>query len=229
MPVYRLSQKQAMFPSPYEAEPDGLLAIGGSLTEDFLLAAYSQGIFPWYAEGQPILWWSPAPRCVILPENFHIPKSIKKLLPQNIFEITLDKDFEAVINACAQPRSYSKETWLLPEMRKAYLRLHHMGLAHSVEAWQNGCLVGGAYGIALGKVFCGESMFYHTPNASKVSFVFLAERLWQAGFEMIDCQQETKHMLRFGAVTISRKEFMNRLALGLAKPSHTGSWQKGIL
>lgn len=228
MPVYHLPRFGDIFPSPFEAEPDGLLAVGGSLAPERLIAAYTQGIFPWYEEGQPILWWSPEPRCILLPENFHVPRSLRKVLRQGRFAMTLDADFSGVIAGCGEPRPYAEETWLVPEMIAAYEVLHKRGYAHSVEAWQDGVLVGGAYGVALGRVFFGESMFYRKPDASKAAFVFLSEALWTAGFQFMDCQQETANLLRFGARGISRAAFMDRLTAGCAVPVPPGSWKDGI-
>ena len=228
MPIYKLPKDRVVFPDPAEAEPDGLLAMGGTLSPESLLTAYSLGIFPWYSKGEPILWWSLNPRCVLFPEDFHLPRSLQKTLKNNPFTLTFDTAFSRVIGACAKPRGSSVETWLVPEMISAYTTLHKLGFAHSVEAWQDGELVGGAYGLALGKIFCGESMFYLVPNASKVAFAHLANALWSAGFQLIDCQQKTDNLVRFGARCIERAEFMQRLQGALACQTNARLWQGGI-
>ena len=228
MPVYSLPSFGEMFPSPFEAEPDGLLAVGGTLSSERLVAAYAQGIFPWYQGDQPILWWSPDPRCILLPENFHVPRSLRKLLRQEKFSVTMDTAFSRVINGCAQPRPYAEGTWLVPDMIAAFEGLHELGIAHSVEAWRGGALVGGVYGVALGRIFFGESMFYREPGASKVAFVHLAEALWAAGYHFIDCQQETANLLRFGARGVPRAAFMKRLAAGVAVRVPAGLWNHGM-
>jgi len=206
------------FPDPSSEDVDELLGVGGDLSPKRLVSAYSKGIFPWYSEDTPILWWSPDPRLIIEPWNFHIPKRLKRILRQNQFRVTVNNAFPQVINACASvQRQGCQGTWIVPDMIEAYTRLHHMGYAHSVEAWQDGQLAGGLYGIALGKAFFGESMFYYFSNASKVALVKLVELLNSLGFEIIDCQQTTSHMLRFGAFEVSRKEFMRRLNQALGK------------
>ncbi|MCL7462684.1 leucyl/phenylalanyl-tRNA--protein transferase [Pseudomonas sp. NW5] len=192
-------------------EPDGLLAAGGDLSPERLLAAYRHGCFPWFSAGQPILWWSPDPRMVLFPEELHVSHSLRKLLRQQRFEIRLDHDFAAVIKACAEPRAYAEGTWITPAMQAAYLELHRQGIAHSVEAWQDGELVGGLYGLALGRLFFGESMFSRRSNASKVAFVSLVERLRDAGFVLIDCQMHTEHLQRLGARPIPRPVFADYL------------------
>lgn len=188
-------------------EPDGLLAAGGDLSPERLLAAYRHGCFPWYQDGQPLLWWSPDPRMVLFPEELHVSRSLRKTLRRGDFTITFDQDFAAVIRACAAPRSYADGTWITSAMQQAYLELHRRGIAHSVEAWQNGELVGGLYGLALGRLFFGESMFSRRDDASKAAFVTLVERLRDCGFALIDCQMHTEHLARFGARQIPRHAF----------------------
>ena len=221
MPVYRLNH-QPLFPPPDLAEKDGLLAVGGDLTPRRLLAAYSAGIFPWYSQGQPLLWWSPDPRMVLRLEWLHIPRSLKKLLRQQHFTITFHCAFPAVIRACSQTRA-EKGTWITPKMEAADLRMHRLGHAHSVEAWilrdDAPWLAGGSYGVALGRCFFGESMFFRQANASKAAFAVLAQHLWQWGYTLIDCQMKTDHLLRFGAREIPRRQFLELLAAGQEKPT----------
>lgn len=195
-------------PSLAETDPDGLLAVGGDLTAERIVQAYRQGIFPWYGDDQPILWWSPDPRMVLFPDELHVSRSLAKELHRNTFEITFDQAFDAVIEACAQPRSNEEGTWLIPEMIAAYRQLHRLGIAHSVEVWQGGELVGGLYGNALGSVFFGESMFAFRSNASKVAFVCLIRSLVQRGYRLIDCQVFTPHLESLGARLIPREEFL---------------------
>ncbi|KAA6187741.1 leucyl/phenylalanyl-tRNA--protein transferase [Thiohalocapsa marina] len=214
------------FPDVSEAmrEPDGLLAIGGDLGVDRLRAAYRQGIFPWYGPGDPILWWSPDPRTVLIPAEVRISRSLRKVLRKQPFHLTMDRDFPAVINACAQPRDAGGGTWLMPEMIAAYRALHVHGIAHSVEVWQQGDLVGGLYGVAMGGVFFGESMFSRVDNASKVALVHLCRQLAERGFELIDCQVLSGHLVRMGARQLPREQFMERLHLLCDRPTTTGSW-----
>lgn len=194
------------------ADPDGLLAFGGDLSVTRLLNAYQHGIFPWYSEGQPIMWWSPDPRSILLPENIKISRSLAKTLRKKPYEITLNYAFTDVIKACAAPRNDHGGTWITIEMQQAYCALHHDGHAHSIEAWQDGQLVGGLYGIAIGKVFFGESMFAHANDASKIAFVHLAHHLNQAEFSLIDCQVDSAHLQNLGATQISRRLFSERLS-----------------
>ena len=192
-------------------DPDGLLAVGGDLTIERLLAAYRRGIFPWYSGDQPILWWSPDPRSVLFPDKLHISRSLRKSLRKQQFTITFDTVFADVIRACSQPRAGDPGTWITDEMQHAYIRLHQAGYAHSIECWLNDKLVGGLYGIAIGKVFFGESMFSHVTDASKISFVYLVRQLQRWQFELIDCQIETSYLNQFGAKLIARSEFITRL------------------
>lgn len=225
MPIYRLPD-ELIFPSPKEAEADGLLAIGGTLSIERLLLAYCLGIFPWYSEGSPVLWWSPDPRLILEPRNLRISKSLKKVLKKDVFQVTLDQNFDAVIRGCAQAkRPEGKGTWIVEDMITAYCRLHEAGFAHSVETWFEGELAGGIYGVSLGKLFFGESMFYSIKNASKVALVYLVRLLQKWGFELIDCQVTTANLLRFGAHEIPRSQFLKRLSQALQHPTLRGRWQ----
>ena len=192
-------------------DPDGLLAIGGDLSETRILAAYRQGIFPWYSDNQPILWWSPDPRMVLYPENLHISKSLQKSLRKQNYSITFDNAFEEVVNMCAEPRNYTDDTWITDEMKQAYIRLHQSGHAHSVECWHNQELIGGLYGIAIGKVFFGESMFARKTDVSKIAFVYLTYHLQNWGYQLIDCQVYSKHLSSLGAINISRDDFIKQI------------------
>jgi len=205
-------------------EPNGLLAAGGDLSAERLIAAYRHGCFPWFSEGQPILWWSPDPRTVLLPDEFHLSRSLAKLLRQQRFRITFDQDFAAVIAGCAEPREHADGTWITESMRSAYLELHRRGLAHSVEVWQDDTLVGGLYGLAMGQLFFGESMFSRTDNASKVGFATLVEKLREWGFVLIDCQMPTQHLHSFGARPITRQAFADYLKRYLNQPC-AADWQ----
>jgi len=202
------------FPDPDHAGADGLLAFGGDLSPHRLIEAYSRGIFPWYGPGDPILWWSPDPRLVLEPAALHVPRSMRRILNQRRYTVTLDTAFGLVIRCCAgMPRREGQGTWLVSEMVDAYQGLHEQGLAHSVEAWApDGALAGGLYGVALGRTFFGESMFYAMPDASKTAFVYLARLLARWDYGLIDCQQTTRHLLRFGATEIPRRDFLARLA-----------------
>ncbi len=216
------------FPSLIKAltDPDGLLAAGGCLSEKRLLKAYRSGIFPWYSPGDPILWWSPNPRLVLFPEHIKISRSLRKTLRKNSFEVTFDQAFKQVIVACAQPRSYSEGTWISKDMQQAYCRLHQSGYAHSAEAWQEGELVGGLYGIALGRVFFGESMFHTRTDASKVVFASLVEQLKVWGYQVIDCQVHSEHLASLGAINCERSEFINLLNQYCDEPAHINAWKQ---
>ncbi|WP_375080340.1 leucyl/phenylalanyl-tRNA--protein transferase [Pseudomonas aeruginosa] len=192
-------------------EPNGLLAAGGDLNPQRLVAAYRHGCFPWYQDGQPILWWSPDPRTVLFPDELHVSRSLAKCLRQQRFEVTFNRDFRAVIQACAAPRDYADGTWITTPMQLAYQELHLRGIAHSVEVWQERQLGGGLYGLAMGRLFFGESMFSRADNASKVGFVTLVRHLRDAGFVLIDCQMPTRHLHSLGARAISRGEFADYL------------------
>ena len=225
MPVYQLIPELSLFPPAEEAEDDGLLAVGGDLTKERLLAAYSRGIFPWYEVGQPILWWSPDPRLVLNPKELRISRSLRKVLRKQQFEIRFDSAFQQVIKACADVRTeQGKGTWIIPEMQQAYTELHQEGYAHSVESWLNGELVGGLYGISLGQCFFGESMFSTVSDSSKAALVALAEFSKQVGIKIIDCQMTTQHLLSMGAREIDRQSFLRKLNQYLEKPDIKGSW-----
>jgi leucyl/phenylalanyl-tRNA--protein transferase len=193
------------------SEPEGLLAVGGDLSSTRILSAYRHGIFPWYSTGQPILWWSPDPRTVLFPASLKISRSLRKTLRQGRFDVSFDLDFSAVIDGCASKRRGSSGTWITPEMRAAYCRLHEEGHAHSVECWLNGKLVGGLYGIAIGRFFFGESMFSRVSDASKVAFCGLVRQLTQWEFGMIDCQVYSEHLASLGASEIPRTTFIHTL------------------
>lgn len=205
-------------------EPNGLLAIGGDLTPARLWHAYRRGIFPWFNAGDPILWWSPDPRLVLFPEQIRVSRSLRKRLRQQTLQVTLDRAFAAVIRGCAAPRDSQGGTWLIPEMIVAYEDLHARGLAHSVEVWQEGNLVGGLYGVAIGRAFFGESMFSRVTDASKVALVRLCEQLADWGFGLIDCQMRTDHLIRMGAVELPRRDFIERLNRYCHQPSRDFSW-----
>ena len=194
------------------AEPNGLLAIGGDLSPGRLLAAYRQGIFPWYAEGDPILWWTPAPRLVLFPEEFHLSRRLARVIRQQVFSLSADQAFRQVMERCAGIRTATrKETWINPEMVEAYCRLHHQGFAHSIECWQDSTLVGGLYGIVLGQVFFGESMFSEVSGASKVALYALVRHALATGLRLLDCQMRTEHLVSMGAREISRAHFQQLL------------------
>jgi leucyl/phenylalanyl-tRNA--protein transferase len=224
MPVYQLSE-DLVFPSPHLASKEGLLAVGGDLTRNRLLLAYSLGIFPWYSEGEPILWWSPDPRLVLYPNELKVSRSLDKVINKDRFKVTVDCAFERVIKDCARVRLENREgTWIVDEMVKAYCRLHESGFAHSIEAWAGDRLAGGLYGVSLGKCFFGESMFTRISNASKVAFVVLVNHLKSQGFAMIDCQITTGHLTRFGAREISRARYLDELDEALKAPTFNGKW-----
>ncbi|MEE9492698.1 MAG: leucyl/phenylalanyl-tRNA--protein transferase [Gammaproteobacteria bacterium] len=202
------------FPDVSEAltEPDGLLAAGGDLSAERIMKAYRCGIFPWYSDGQPILWWSPDPRLVLYPEKLKISRSLRKRLRQQEFSITINRSFTEVIEACSQSRDADSGTWITEDMKQAYIHLHQLGHAHSVEAWKDGKLVGGLYGIASGQVFFGESMFTRETDASKVAFAHFVQWLQQRDFKLIDCQVESAHLISLGAENISREAFVKKLS-----------------
>jgi leucyl/phenylalanyl-tRNA--protein transferase len=201
------------FPDVEEAlsEPNGLLAVGGDLSSQRLLSAYRRGIFPWYSQDQPILWWSPDPRCVLFPEDLKVSRSLRATLRKDLFQISVDRAFRQVMVGCAGPRRGQPGTWVTPELIEAYEHLHRLGYAHSVECWRDGRLVGGLYGVALGRVFFGESMFAQEADASKVCLVHLVRDLRNRGFTLIDCQVPTPHLESLGAVTIPRQRFIEML------------------
>ena len=209
MSIFRLSKKNLAFPDPNFAEKDGLLAVGGDLTPERIILAYQSGIFPWYNDGEPICWYSPHERFVILPNEVKISKSMLQFMRSQKFSITLNTAFSDVIASCAKAlRKEQDGTWIIPEMQKAYINLHLLGCAHSVEVWQNGEIVGGLYGVQIGKVFCGESMFSKIGNASKLALIWLCQNL---EIDLVDCQLHTEHLESMGAKMISREEFMEFL------------------
>ncbi len=223
MPVYRLPD-EILFPPVDRAVKSGLLAIGGDLSPERLLAAYREGIFPWYADGEPILWWSPDPRFVLLPDELRISRSMRQFLKKGLVRITFDQNFPAVIAACQKPRPSQDGTWITEEMQEAYCTLHELGYAHSVEVWQDGALAGGLYGVSLGHTFFGESMFSTLPNASKAALITLVRHLRKWGFDLIDCQVETAHLASLGARPIPRREFRERLSASLHYATRRGNW-----
>jgi leucyl/phenylalanyl-tRNA---protein transferase len=218
---------QRLFPDVSLAlrDPDGLLAMGGDLSVERLLQAYRSGIFPWFGPRQPILWWSPDPRLVLFPEALRISRSLSRVLRRNSFAVTLDTAFEAVIEQCAVRRPGQAGTWITAEMRSAYLQLHAAGHAHSVECWQEGVLVGGLYGVAVGRIFFGESMFTRANDASKVAFVRLVQQLRDWDFPLVDCQVHTRHLESLGATGIPRDEFVQWLSVHCARDPVAGRWQ----
>ena len=224
MPVFQLGEEIA-FP-PVELAEEGLLAVGGDLRPERLIRAYSEGIFPWYSEEEPILWHSPDPRFVLTPATLHVPRSLRKVIRARSFRLTMDTRFSEVIEACAKvPRPDQLGTWITPGMGEAYTELHRRGLAHSVEAWQNDELVGGVYGVSLGAAFFGESMFAHVDDASKVPFVSLVEQLDRWGIRLVDCQVYTDHLARFGAQPWPRSRYITALREALQQPTRPGPWQ----
>jgi leucyl/phenylalanyl-tRNA--protein transferase len=225
MPVFRLNARLA-FPPPDLADESGLLAVGGDLKPERLLLAYSLGIFPWYSDGLPILWYSPDPRLVLESADLVVSRSLRKTLRRGQYRVTLDTAFDRVIRACADaPRPGQQGTWITDDMVRAYRRLHELGYAHSAEAWLDGELAGGLYGVSLGAGFFGESMFARADDASKVAFVTLVEQLGRWGIDLIDCQVHTEHLARFGAVEWPRERFLARLAAALEKPTRSGRWR----
>lgn len=225
MAVFQLSQ-QIGFPPPQLAEREGLLAIGGDLSEERLLLAYRMGIFPWYSEDDPIIWWSPDPRLVLYPEEIRVSRRLARVIRQGTFRVTMDRAFGRVIRECARTRRESGEgTWLVPEMIEAYERLYRSGFAHSVECWRDGELAGGLYGVSLGRAFFGESMFMRVSNASKVAFVRLAWQLRAWNYSLLDCQVKTDHLLGFGAREVRRKIFLKQLDQALRRGTKRGRWR----
>jgi leucyl/phenylalanyl-tRNA--protein transferase len=216
----------APFPPVSKAlkSPNGLLCAGGALTPERLVQAYSRGIFPWFSEGDPLLWWSPDPRMVLFPGELKVSRSLRKTLARGVYETRFDADFRRVMEECAAPRDGQAGTWIVPEMVNAYTQLHERGLAHSVESWRDGELVGGLYGVALGKVFFGESMFSRAADASKVALVRLVERLRAADFRVIDCQQATSHLASLGAREIPRSAFAQLVQESIQYPPSGERW-----
>lgn len=228
MPLYWIEGAHGSFPPVDRAllEPNGLLAAGGDLSLTRLLDAYSNGIFPWYETGQPVLWWSPDPRMVLLPGQMQISRSLARLIRRNIYRVTMDEAFrETVSNCAATARRKSNGTWITPEMQTAYGRLHDAGYAHSIEVWDEGQLVGGVYGVALGKIFFGESMFSTLSNTSKLALAYLMRQLQMWDFKLMDCQVSSAHLQSLGAIEISRSEFLQYLHRYLKMASRPGKWQ----
>lgn len=225
MPIYELPEED-VFPDANLASAEGLLAFGGDLSPDRLVAAYRSGIFPWYDETSPdIMWWSPDPRMVLFPDQFRLSKSLKKRINRAEFEVKVDTAFEQVIQACSEaPRHGQDGTWLTDEMQDAYVEMHRLGMAHSVECWQGGLLVGGLYGLSLGRMFFGESMFHHVTDASKVAFYHLNEISKTLDFSFIDCQMHTSHLESLGAEEISRASYLEYVGKNNHLESHTGCW-----
>ena len=224
MTVFLLTDK-IVFPPPHLASGEGLLAIGGDLSRERLLLAYRMGIFPWFSDDEPILWWSPDPRLVLYPREIRISKTLKKIIRKGVFTVTVDSAFVRVINQCAQIRLENNQgTWIVEDMIDVYCKLHESGFAHSVEAWRQGELAGGLYGVSLGRCFFGESMFTRVSNASNVALVTLVEYLNKLSFDMVDCQLTTEHLLRLGAREIPRARFLKQLEESLKAPTKKGKW-----
>jgi leucyl/phenylalanyl-tRNA--protein transferase len=227
VPLHRLGRTLA-FPDPANAEPDGLLAVGGDLSPGRLLAAYARGIFPWYDERSPILWWSPDPRLVLFPPELHVSRSLERTLRRGTFRVTADAAFERVIRRCAaKARPGQRGTWITAEMVDAYVALHRLGFAHSFEAWEGERLAGGLYGVSLGAAFFGESMFADAPDASKVAFARGVEWLAGRGVSIVDCQVRTEHLVSLGAREIARDAFLARVAQAIEAPTVRGRWVLG--
>jgi len=220
-----LLENDIFFPHASMAQEDGLLAIGGDLSPERIIEAYKNGIFPWYSEDYPIMWWSPNPRMVMFPKEFKRAKSLKRLVNKEIFEIKFDTNFKNVIIQCAEvDRGNQDGTWITQDMIASYIKLHELGIAHSVETYHEGQLVGGLYGLAIGKVFFGESMFHKKTDASKVAFWYLVEKLLEWDFDIIDAQQQTDHFESLGGKAIHRKKFLTLLKLSVEKPQKFKNW-----
>ncbi len=229
MRLVQLSHHSIAFPSPDAAlrEPNGLLALGGDLSPSRLLMAYQHGIFPWYSPGDPILWWSPDPRAVIYPDLFHTSRSMRRFHQCSPYQVTLNYCFENVITGCAEARE--EGTWITPEVKNAWIRLHELGYAHSIEVWQNGILVGGVYGVAQGRLFCGESMFSRKENASKTALLVFCHYFSQHGGQLIDCQVINPHTASLGAVNIPRRTYLNQVDLLRPQPLPRLFWVPQVL
>jgi leucyl/phenylalanyl-tRNA--protein transferase len=224
MPVFHLTE-EILFPDISQAEDDGLLAVGGDLSIARLLSAYSSGIFPWYSEGEPILWWSPDPRLILLPENFRISHSLRQKLAKKIFKVKFDTCFDHVVDLCSSVEKRALEgAWITEEMKHSYSELHRAGYAHSVESYYKRTLVGGLYGVSLGRAFFGESMFHTMTDASKVALYYLVEKLKEYHFLLVDAQVETNHLISLGAEIISRTEYRSQLEKALKYPTLKGKW-----
>ena len=223
MSVYYFDNDPIFPPVEYSNE-DGILAVGGDLSPGRLIEAYTNGIFPWYSSETPIIWWSPDPRFVIYPDAVKVSKSMRQVLRRNIFDIRYDTSFRDVIIACSKERKHEKGTWITSEMTEAYIALHNLGLAHSVEAWHDGKLAGGLYGVSIGRIFFGESMFSLESNASKAAFIVLADNLTKLGFDLIDSQVHTNHMESLGAFDMARKDFIKIIKMSVRKETICGNW-----
>ncbi len=227
MPVFWISNENTNFPPPEYATAEGILAVGGDLSPERLLKAYQMGIFPWFNDGEPIAWWSPDPRMVLFPTELKVSKSMKPYFNQQKFKVTFDHDFEGVMRNCQAPREKQcGGTWITNDMLEAYCKLHELGFAHSVEVWQGAEMVGGLYGIALGKCFYGESMFSNVSNASKFGFIYLVKLLERMGFWLVDCQQQTRHLSSLGARPIPRADFLKFLKKNEQESHIRGSWEQ---
>ena len=225
MPVYHIRDEEP-FPATRLAEPDGLLAYGADVSVERLLMAYPMGIFPWYNEGQPPLWWAPHDRCVLYPELMHCSKSLKQVIRQKKYDVRMDTAFDQVVQACGYVgASREHGTWINPDLKASLSKLHELGWAHSVEAWMDGELVGGLYGVSIGAMFFGESMFASSPDASKVALYHLCQYMIAEGMELIDCQLPNDHLFSLGAQMMSRDEFYPQLEESVNKMSHKGSWK----
>ena len=226
MTLSLLHEERVEFPPTSMAlsDPNGLLALGGSLSPEWLLAAYQRGIFPWFSEGEPILWWSPSPRCVVFPHLIRISRSLRKTMRKGHFTVSFDQDFLSVMEGCAEPRADGEGTWISPEMKAAYCEMHRLGHAHSVEVWEGQQLVGGLYGIAVGRVFFGESMFHRATDASKVAFASLVAQLKAWGCTLMDCQVSNPHLLSLGATEIPRAEFESLLTQEVQREAFPSPW-----
>ena len=226
MPIHYLNPNVIAFPDVNDAltNPNGLLAAGGNLSKSWLIAAYRQGIFPWYEDGQPILWWSPDPRMSLIPDQFRLSRSLRKLAKKNIYRVSFDQDFIGVINGCRTNVRKSHGTWITNEMVNAYTGLYDSGIAHSVEVWSSRKLVGGLYGVSLGKIFFGESMFSEVSNASKIALLYLTVHLKEWAYKLIDCQVDSDHLESLGASKISRSEFLDILNKYTTKEENEESW-----
>jgi leucyl/phenylalanyl-tRNA--protein transferase len=224
MTIYALPE-EPVFPDPREAEPDGLIAVGGDLSARRVLTAYACGIFPWPIEGLPLTWFSPDPRMVLRRGGLRVTRSLRKTLRSGRFAVTMDGAFAEVMEACAElPRAGQRGTWITPEIRRAYGELHALGYAHSVEVWRGGVLVGGLYGVSIGGMFCGESMFHRERDASKVAFAVLATQLEAWGFTLLDCQVPTPHLASLGAEEVSREVYLEAVEAALEVPGRRGRW-----
>jgi leucyl/phenylalanyl-tRNA--protein transferase len=228
MPVYQIPD-ELLFPDPELAEEDGLLGVGGDLSPERLLLAYASGIFPWFSKGEPIMWWSPDPRCVLRPEKLKISTSLRQALKKDNYEIRFDTCFEEVIRQCsATKRKGQRGTWITREMQEAYIKLYELGFSHSTEVFMDGELAGGLYGISIGGTYSGESMFHLRPEASKIALFHLVERLKERGYPLIDCQVTNQHLLSLGAEEMPRKEFLKQVIKNREKPGHNGRWTPAL-